>query len=128
MKVLTKWVLLALLLAAVVVVTCPVATAQTPATVKLQLYPPTGGIEVTQLHAPRVSDLNGKTICELSDNQWQAQRTFVALREVLQKQFPTAKFIAYTEFPTGSDGIDNDKTAQITKDKGCQAVIVGNAG
>lgn len=96
--------------------------------VVFELYDPTGGFEVTQLHAPRLDSLHGKTICELSDDSWQAHRTFPAVRELLQRMYPTAKMIPYTEFPVGTGEIDTAKAADIVKKKGCQAVIVGNAG
>lgn len=104
--------------------------------VTLRLYDPSGAFEVRQVFAPRLSDLNGKTICELSDGQWEDNRTFPVIRESLQGLFPTAKIIPYTEFPHESSGsasgggfaIDLDSTANMVKQKGCQAVIVGNAG
>jgi hypothetical protein len=96
--------------------------------VTLEVYNPTGAFEITQLHAARVGDLSGKTICELSNDSWQAHRTFPAVRELLQRKYPTAKIIPFTEFPQGNTGIDDDKTAAMAKKKGCQAVIVGNAG
>jgi hypothetical protein len=100
--------------------------------VRWELFDPTGAVEVTQLHAPRVADLNGKTVCELSDGTWEDHRTFPLIRELLQKQYPTAKFIPYTDFPHGSGPggylMDDDKVAEMVKKKGCQAVITGNAG
>lgn len=65
--------------------------------VTLEVYDATGAFEITKLHAPRLPDLNGKTICEISNNQWEARRTFPLIRELLQKQFPTAKIIPYDE-------------------------------
>ena len=109
------------------------AAAATPVT--LTVYNPTGATEVKQVFAPRLADLNGKTICELSNNAWEAPRTFPAIRELLKRQFPTAKFIPYTEFPYGpgsagggSYAMDDDKIVKLVKEKGCQAVITGNAG
>jgi len=100
--------------------------------VRFELYDPTGAVEVTQLHAPRLADLHGKTICELSDGTWEDHRTFPLIRELLQKQYPTAKFIPYTDFPHGSGSggylMDDDKVADMVKKRGCQAVITGNAG
>ena len=98
------------------------------APVTLSLHNPTGGVEVTQLHAARLEDLNGKTICELSNDMWESHRTLPAVGELLKRQFPTAKIIPYTELPHSNDAIDNDKTINAVKQKGCQAVIVGNAG
>ncbi len=93
-----------------------------------QVFDPTGAMEITQLHAPRLDTLAGKTICELSNDSWQAHRVLPAVREQLKTRFPSAKFIPYTEFPQGNPGIDNEKTAELVKAKGCQAVVIGNAG
>jgi len=78
------------------------------------VYDPTGSAEVTQLFAPRLADLNGKTICEVSNDSWEAQRTFPLIRALLQKQFPTAKIIPYTEFTHGNIPI-NDLEAMGTQ-------------
>ncbi len=96
--------------------------------VVLEVFNPTGAIEVTETFAPRIDTLHGKTICEISNGAWEDHRTFPLVRELLQRQFPTAKFISYTEFPVGTSKIDNDKVAALIKQKGCQAAIVGNAG
>ncbi len=128
MKVLVKWLLLGLFLAALVIVTSPVATAQTPVT--LTVYTPTGAFEVTQTFAPRVADLNGKTICEVSNDGWEYDRTFPRIRELIQKQFPTAKIVTYDKFPHGTNAITvvTSNLGKLAKDAGCQAAIVGNAG
>ncbi|MCL2669435.1 MAG: hypothetical protein FWE89_02005 [Syntrophaceae bacterium] len=95
----------------------------------LDVFDPTGAIEVTNLFAPRLSDLNGKTICELSNNSWEADRTFPAIRELLQKQFPGVKIVPYTEFPHGNRELESaTNIGDLVVQKGCQAVITGNAG
>lgn len=96
--------------------------------VTLEVYDPSGAIEVTQVHAPRLDTLAGKTICEFSNGSWQATRTFPLIRELLQNQFPDATIVPYSEFPTGIGPIDTDEAAQMLLDRGCQAAIVGNAG
>ncbi len=125
--------LLALIAIAAVPLTKEVTAAEQ---VTLRVYDPGGSFEVTQTFAPRVNDLNGKTVCELSDGQWEDTRTFPLITELLQARFPKAKIIPYTEFPHESSGsaegggfaIDLDTTADMVRQKGCQAVIVGNAG
>ena len=107
---------------------CWVSYVSAAAPVTLKVYDPTGAIEVTQLFAPRLADLHGKTICELSNGSWEAHRTFPVIRELLQRQFPTAKFIPYTDFPVGTAKIDVPGIGNVVKKKGCDAVIVGNAG
>ena len=96
--------------------------------VELKLYNPTGAREVTTLFAPRLDTLAGKTICELSNNGWQAHRTFPLVRELLKRQFPTAKIIPHTEFPSGTTDIQTKKAIDAIKKAGCDAVITGNAG
>jgi hypothetical protein len=121
-----SWCLTGVFLVAVFCWIGCVSAAEGPVTLKV--YDPTGAIEVTQLHARRLDDLNGRTICELSNGSWEDNRTFPVIRELLQRQFSTAKIVPYTEFPVGNVQIDVDTTADLVKKKGCQAAIVGNAG
>jgi len=113
---------------------CPTPAAAADAgPVTLEVFDPSGAVEVTQLHAPRLDTLEGKTICELSNGSWEVDRTFPYIRELLQKMYPTVKMIPYTEFPYGSGTkgehlIDDDEVAGMVKEKGCDAVIVGNSG
>ncbi len=96
--------------------------------VRLEVFNPTGDIEVARLYAPRLANLNGKTICEVSDRLWQADRTFESVRKVLKERFPDCRIIPYGEFPYGSLKIDTDRIGEAVKKTGCQAVIIGNAG
>jgi hypothetical protein len=96
--------------------------------VTLKVFDPTGAIEVSQLFAARLADLNGKTVCEVYDDVWEGYRTFPLIRELITKQFPTAKIIPYNQFPVGTGNIDTPKLGDILKAKGCQAAIIGNAG
>ena len=95
--------------------------------VSLEVYDPTGTIEITELYATRLADLNGKTICELSDYEWEDYRTFPLIRELLQKRFPDLKIIPYTEFPC-TYGIKADVLSEVVREKKCDGAIVGNAG
>jgi len=104
------------------------SVARSTAKTTLKVYNPTGAFEVTQLHAPRLPDLGGKTICELSNGGWEDHRIFPAIRELLAKQFPDARFIPLDEFPIGTENIDKDSTIDMVVKKGCQAVITGMAG
>jgi hypothetical protein len=93
----------------------------------LKVYDPTGAVEITEVHAARLDTLEGKVICELSNDTWQAHRVLPEVRRHLQELFPTAKFIPYTEFPTGNEGIDSDKAADLVARAGAHAVIIGDA-
>jgi hypothetical protein len=96
--------------------------------IAIEVYNPAGAIRSGSGHAPRLETLNGKTIGEVADGQWRDEKTFPIIRRLLQERFPDAKFIPFTEFPTGQFGIDADGIGKIAKEKGCDAVIVGNAG
>ncbi len=125
MKAQKKWVLLGLFLTAFVVITCPVVTAQAPVT--LTVYNPTGAFEVTQSFAPRLTDLNGKTICLSSNNRWEADRILPLVSQLLQKQFPTAKIVPATEFVVTGEMTDK-AIGDTLKAKACQGVILSSAG
>ena len=96
--------------------------------VTLEIFDPSGAVETTHLHAPRLDTLAGKTICELSNGSWWGDRTFPVIRELLQKQFPDVTIIPYTGFPEGVPRIETEGIGDIIAKRGCQAVIVGNAG
>jgi hypothetical protein len=96
--------------------------------IKLEVYNPAGAIRTGNQHAPRLDTLNGKTIGELGDGQWRDEKTFPIIRRSLQERFPDLKVIPFTEFPKGQFGIDSDLIGPIVKEKGCDAVIIGNAG
>ncbi|MBI4331373.1 MAG: hypothetical protein HY673_08845 [Chloroflexi bacterium] len=99
-----------------------------PNKLTLEVYDPTGAVEVTRVHAPRLADLNGKTICEISNDSWDYYRTFPLIRELLRAQFHDLKIIPYTEFPHGVVNIDAPDIGDLVKAGGGQAAIVGNAG
>ncbi len=92
----------------------------------LEVYNPTGAIDITRLHAPRLDSLRGKTICELSNRLWEDFRIFPRIRESIKKRSPDVKIVPYTEFPN-IYGVKEDDLIERLKEKGCDAVIVGNA-
>jgi hypothetical protein len=98
--------------------------------VTLEVLDPSGAFEVTTLNAPRLPTLEGKTVCYLSDDEWQAWRTFPLLTTLLTQQFPTIKIVSWEEFPRDGDHgyPDFAKNPGLLKSKGCDAVILGNAG
>jgi len=108
---------------------CPTPAAAAEAgPVTLEVFDPSGAYEVTQLHAARLDTLEGKTICEVSNSSWEADRTFPVIRSLLQKQFPTAKIIPYTELPNANVLTGMKDLSAILEEKSCDAVILGNAG
>jgi hypothetical protein len=99
--------------------------------VTLEVLDPSGVSVVTQVHAPRLDTLEGKTICLLINGIWQSWRTAPLIGELLQKQYPTAKIIPDTDLPTYSESFTADQYAEVVaavKAAGCDGAIVGNAG
>ena len=98
---------------------------------KLEMFDPSGSAPDANKYqyAPRLSGLNGRTIGEISNRLWAADRIFPIIREALQQRFPDIKFVPYTEFPSGSDKImDNEDLGELALIKGCDAVIGASAG
>ncbi len=94
----------------------------------IEVFDPTGAFEITRLHAPRLKDLHGKTIGEISNSIWETDRTFPLIREELLKRYPTAKIVPYDELVgTRPQCEDLEYVARAVKAKGCDAVIAGNA-
>ena len=95
--------------------------------IQLEFYDPTGGIEVTQRHAPRLSGLAGKRIGIVSNEQWQAFRTLPLLKKLFEQDFPGVQVLPIDAFPQGNALIGEEATAKLVKQSGVDAVIVGNA-
>jgi hypothetical protein len=112
------------------IVEVPAGEAAEAGPVTLEVYDPTGAMEVTHLFAPRLDTLEGKTICEVTNASWQNDRTSPYIRELLQNMYPTATFIPYTEFPeyVGKYEMVAEGVGEALKAAGCDAAIVGNAG
>ena len=91
-------------------------------------------------NAKRLDTLNGKTICEAfrqhsnSGTSWRTSETFAVIRELLKKRFPDAKIIPHTDFQyeLGTNEYPYwapaDKIGQVLRNRGCDAVLVGNGG
>lgn len=102
---------------------------------KLSVISPAGVQVVEQgTIAPRLPDLAGKTVGEIWNGVFKGDHTFPIIRELLRKKFPDTKVIPYTEFPffPGDDRPHAQQEvarhiAALAKEKGCDAVISGNA-
>ena len=94
---------------------------------RLEFYDPSGILEVTVPHAPRLASLEGKRIGFVSNEQWQAYRMLPMLKEMLEADFPGVEVLPIDAFPQGNGLIGNDETAAAVKKSGVDAVIVGNA-
>ena len=79
-------------------------------------------------YAARLDTLEGKTICELSNDEWQAFRILPEIRRQLEALYPTAEFVPYTEFPMSLVSMGKQETADELAQRGCQCVIIANIG
>ena len=78
--------------------------------------------------APRMADLNGKTICELWDVIFRGETIYPLVREQIKARFPGVRFVEYSEFgnfygPRG-DNVSQELPAKL-RVHGCDAAIVG---
>jgi hypothetical protein len=95
--------------------------------VKLDFYDPSGGIEITRPHAPRLDTLANKRIGIVTNEQWQAFRTLPLLKKLFEQDFPGTEVLPIDAFPQGNALIGEEETAKLVKKSGVDAVIVGNA-
>ncbi len=95
--------------------------------VQLEFHDPSGALEITQPHAPRLDTIAGKKIGIVTNEQWQAYRTLPLIKSLFEKDFPGVEILPIDAFPQGNALIGEEKTAQRVKDSGVDAVIIGNA-
>jgi hypothetical protein len=101
---------------------------------KFEVVSPAGGEAIAQRSiAPRLQDLNGKTVGEIWNGVFKGDQTFPVIRRLLKQRYPAVNIVPYTEFPHiyGGDNPARQKTlakqlAALAKEKGCDAVISGN--
>ena len=95
--------------------------------VNLEFFDPSGSIEVTQPHAPRLNQIAGKRIGVVTNEQWQAYRTLPLLKQFFEQDHPGVEVLPIETFPQGNALIGEESTAKLVKQSGVDAVIVGNA-
>lgn len=94
---------------------------------KLEFYDPSGTLEVTQCHAPRLDTLAGKRIGFVSNEQWQAYRMLPMLKAQLEADFTGIEVLPVDAFPQGNALIGTAETAALVKKSGVDGIIVANA-
>jgi len=95
--------------------------------VTLEFFDPSGALEVTKPHAPRLASLAGKRIGIVSNEQWQAYRTLPLLKSLFEGDIPGVEVLPIDAFPQGNALIGTEETAALVRKSGVDAVIVGNA-
>jgi hypothetical protein len=101
---------------------------------KLEVVSPAGlqAVKVIGV-APRLDDLNGKTVGEVWNGVFKGDLTFPVIRKLLKEKYPGIKIVPYTEFYhlPGSDVAAHQRelareVVATAKEKGCDALISGN--
>ena len=85
--------------------------------------------------APRLDNLAGKTIGEVYNHHFKGDQMFGLYRELLRERYPGVRIIPYTELPASFVGGDSgthrrvaQEVAVLAREKGCDALIIGNGG
>lgn len=103
---------------------------------KFMVVSPLGEVTVKYIKmAPRLDTLEGKTICSVKNNSFKSWMVGPLYEKLLAEKYPTVKIIPNTEMPIASKAPAPGKTDKSTddmiaafKEKGCDAIIVGNGG
>ena len=95
--------------------------------VTIEFHDPSGRLEASQPHAPRLDALEGKRVGFVSNEQWQAYRMLPLLQSLLERDFAGIEVLPIDAFPQGNALIGTEKTAALVKRSGVDAVIIGNA-
>ncbi len=95
--------------------------------IQLEFHDPSGALDITQPHAPRLNTIAGKKIGIVTNEQWQAYRTLPLIKSLFEKDFPDVEILPIDAYPQGNALIGEEKTAMMVKDSGVDAVIIGNA-
>ena len=95
--------------------------------VRLEFHDPSGALDITQPHAPRLNTIAGKRIGIVTNEQWQAFRTLPLIKSLFEKDFPDVEILPIDAYPQGNALIGEEQTAMRVKDSGVDAVIIGNA-
>lgn len=78
--------------------------------------------------APRLPDLNGRTICELWDGIFRGEIIYPRIRAALQRRFPGVRFVGHEAFGNVYGPRERDVVASLPerlREHGCDAAIVG---
>ncbi len=86
--------------------------------------------------APRLDNLDGKTICLATNRLFKYEVTFPVIEKLLKEKYPNSKIIPFNEFRViGNQDLAGDARVKALQDlgaqfvkRGCQAVIAGNGG
>jgi len=95
--------------------------------IKLEFHDPSGTLDASKPYAARLPSLVGKRIGLLSNAKWQSYRMLPMLKTLLETDFPGVEILSEDSYPQGNAVIGNEDVAQLVKQSGVDAVIIGNA-
>ena len=78
--------------------------------------------------APRLTDLNGKVICEIWDGIFRGETIYPLVREYIRERFPDVKFVSSSEFGNFYGAREHAVLEELParlKEHGIDAAIVG---
>ena len=78
--------------------------------------------------APRIADLNGKTVCELWDAILRGDEIYPLVRAHIRARFPDVRFVGYEAFGNFHGAREREVTAELPaklRAHGADAAIVG---
>ncbi|MEW6304662.1 MAG: hypothetical protein AB1705_14395 [Verrucomicrobiota bacterium] len=85
--------------------------------------------------APRLDTLDGKTVCLVWNYAFKADVTLPAIGEALKRRYPNVKIVPHYAMPLaplpeppGGPQNESEALQAALKEKGCDAVIIGNGG
>ncbi|MFC1862150.1 hypothetical protein ACFLT4_04000 [Chloroflexota bacterium] len=101
-----------------------------------EVLSPLGEVVVEDVSSVRrLSDLKGKTICEVGNGAFRAGTILPMIGELLKKRYPGLQVIPHTAFPvqapTGNTEDllkEVDTAVALMKEKGCDALITATGG
>ncbi|AOB31266.1 hypothetical protein AKI39_12020 [Bordetella sp. H567] len=96
-----------------------------------EAYWPRGEMQQKAMRlAPRLDDLNGKTVAQLWDELYKGDQVFTLLEEGLKARYPDIRFVSWREFGSTHGAGERDALARLPqrlRELGVDAVISGMA-
>lgn len=94
---------------------------------ELRFYDPSGTLQITQSHAPRLATLSGKRVALLANGEWQSVRALAVLKDCLEQDIAGIHVLPPEDFPEGNAVLSEPSTLELLRKAEVDAVIIGNA-
>ena len=96
----------------------------------IEVLDPSGSVAITQHFVERLDTLEGKTIAFVTNDDWESERTFPLLEQIMKEKYPGITIIREDNFARGMNDItkDNNGIAEVMLEMKVDGAILGNAG